>query len=663
MRVLTLLSCLLLLARSGGAQTCNTHGQTPETAFPVCGTSVFTQTTVPLCGGRTLPSPACSRDQLTDVNPFYYKFTCFEAGTLGFVITPKNNSSDYDWEVYDITGRKPGDIFNDGSLVVSSNWSGETGTTGASAQGNQIFVCAGTGKPLWSSMPQLVKGHEYLLLVSHFTNSQSGYDLEFKGGTAVITDPKAPGLQNATAHCNAQTIRLKLNKMMRCNSITASGSEFVILPNNTPVSSASPICGNGFETDSVEIRLARPLDPGNYQLAIRAGTDANTILDNCGNGVPEGELAPFKVDPTLPTRLDSIVPVGCAPNQLTLVFRKGVYCNTVAADGSDFVIQGPYAVGITRAVLNCQNGLSETITLELAAPMVDAGNFRVALRRNASGTVPTDECGNPIPLGAVNFTVADTVSAAFTYNIQYGCTTDSVQFNHPGTRGVNQWSWILDEGKTSTVRNPLALYNVFTTKNIRLAVSNGVCVDTADTKVVLENFLSLDFKATTEECPNEPVQFTSTAVGRGLRHRWVFGDGTTSSEAQPVHRFNAPLRTAAINVTYSVTDSFGCTRSVTKPITIYSSCTVHVPNAFTPGSDGRNDLFRPLNAFRIDGYEFIVYNRWGQEVFRTRDPKRGWDGRISGQLQNTGTYVWTLRYRELSTGTQMERKGSVVLIR
>lgn len=663
MRILTLLFCSLLLVLQGQGQNCSNPGQTPETAFPVCGTAVFTQATVPLCGGRALPSPACSRDGLTDVNPFYYRFTCFEPGTLGFSILPKNNTSDYDWEVYDITGRNPSDIFTDGSLVVASNWSGETGETGSGSRGTQQFVCAGFGKPLWSSMPQLIKGHEYLLLVSHFTQSQSGYDLQFKGGTAIITDPEPPALKGASAHCNAQTIRLKLNKRMRCTSLTASGSEFVILPNNHPVASASPICTNSFDTDSVEIRLARPLDPGSYQLAIRSGTDNNTMLDNCGNGIPEGQLAPFTVVPSLPTRLDSIAPVGCAPSELKLVFRKPVFCNTVAPNGSDFVVLGPYPVTITQAVLDCQNGLSETITLRLATPLVNAGNFKVVLRRNAGGGTPVDECGNPIPLGEVNFRVADTVDASFSRTITYGCDSNRVQFVHPGTRGVNQWSWQLDDGKTSTLRNPLVTYTSFDTKDIRLAVSNGVCVDTADIQLPLDNFLSLDFTAIAEECPNEPVQFNSVAVGRGLRHHWNFGDGTTTTEAKPIHRFVAPLRTGMLNVTYSVTDSFGCTKAVTKPIRIYSSCTVYMPNAFTPGSDGRNDILRPLNAFRVDGYEFVVFNRWGQEVFRSRDPKQGWNGQVQGVVQNTGTYVWTLRFRELNTGQVREQKGSVVLIR
>jgi gliding motility-associated-like protein len=665
MRLFFLLFLVGLLYVQAGAQQCNNAGQTPATAFPVCGTSVFSQATVPLCSGRSMPSPSCPGEGLADVNPYYYKFTCFESGTLGFSIKPRTNSDDYDWEVYDITDRDPNDIYTDGSLKVASNWSGEGGETGASAGGRSLHICSGFGKSVWSSMPQLQKGHNYLIMISHFTQTQSGYDLEFKGGTAVITDPEPPALAKAEAHCSGQTIRLRLNKKMLCNSLAANGSDFVIMPGNHVITGASSqFCSSGFDTDSIDIRLQSPLDPGTYQLQIRKGTDNNTLLDYCRTAIPDGQSLPFVVEPSLPTQLDSIAPVGCSPNQLQLVFRKPVFCNTIAANGSDFTITGPYAVAITGASGNCVGGVSKTITLTLATPMVNAGDFKVVLARNAGGGTIVDECGFEIPEGSVGFSVADTVSAAFTYAIQYTCDVDNIQFNHPGGRGITSWDWNLDDGQRSTVQNPVGRYTLFNTKNVGLAVSNGVCRDSTGLAIVLENALTVGFDMQfAEECPDEPVQFTSTAAGRGLVHHWDFADGATSTEAAPVHRFAAPLRTRNYEVRYTVTDSFGCTKTASKPISIFSSCTIYVPTAFTPGGDGRNDIFRPLNVVKVEGYEFVVYNRWGQEVFRSKDAIKGWDGTMGNIPQGTGTYVWMMRYREQNSGRQVERKGSFVLLR
>src|SRR5579863_1592610 len=79
------------------AQACTTAGQTPGTAFPVCGTSVFKQTTVALCENSAVPTYCNDNAPYTDINPYYYKFTCFTAGTLGFEVTPDTQSDDYDW--------------------------------------------------------------------------------------------------------------------------------------------------------------------------------------------------------------------------------------------------------------------------------------------------------------------------------------------------------------------------------------------------------------------------------------------------------------------------------------------------------------------------------------------------------------------------------------
>lgn len=87
--------------------------------------------------------------------------------------------------------------------------------------------------------------------------------------------------------------------------------------------------------------------------------------------------------------------------------------------------------------------------------------------------------------------------------------------------------------------------------------------------------------------------------------------------------------------------------------------TIDVPTAFRPA--GVNRLFRPL-VKNIDqnAYLFMVYNRWGQLVFETRDPLEGWDGRINGDIQQ-GIYIYQVTYRD-QTGTDAYKRGSVILL-
>ena len=666
-KVLALVSITLCSWFARGQAVCSNPGQTPSTAFPVCGTSVFTQNTVPVCGGRRLPSPSCSTDPIGDKNPFWYKFTCFQSGTLGFLITPKDLASDYDWELYDITGKDPNDIYIDGKLVVASNWSGEYGLTGASAAGTQRFVCAGGGKALFSSMPPIQAGHEYLLLISHFSNTQFGYDLSFGGGTAVITDTKTPRFEKAEASCGGNAIVLKMNKKIKCSSIASDGSDFFVTSGtSSPTSSAGIGCSVKFDTDSIEIKLNQFLQPGNYTIHVKQGADGNTLLDYCNQPVPASDAVDFSVAPVPFTPMDSIVPLKCAPNSIRLVFDKPIICNSIATDGSDFRLNGPYPVAISSAKGNCTGtgSGSNEIVLSLSQPLQRTGTFSLALQNGSDGNTIFNECGIQTPAGSsLSFSIQDTVSADFAYTIQYACTEDVVDFSHDGRNGVTQWRWNLDDNIARTGQNVQARYRVFDKKDIQLVVTNGFCTDTSRQSFILDNFLTADFVALEDHCHSEPVVFKSTSTGKIVSHSWQFGDGTSATGDTLNHVYAPPARTTAYVVRHTVTDIYGCSKSVDKKVNIYINCQIDVPNAFTPDSDSKNDILYPLNAVKAAQLVFKVYNRWGQLIFHTTDWKKGWDGKYNGQLQPGGTYVWTLQYTHRDTNQAIYKKGTTMLIR
>ena len=214
-KILTLIVFCFSIIIHSKAQTCTTLGQNPSTAFPVCGTTVFAQTTVPFCGGRSIPAPPCPRAPFSDKNPFWYKFTCFAGGTLGFLINP-NTPEDYDWQLFDVTGRNPDDVYNDASLIGALNWSAEYQPTGTSnSMGTSLRECDGPGVNTYSRMPTLITGHNYILLISHFTDTPNGYGLSFGGGTANITDPKEPHMESARAACDGTQTTIKLNKRIK----------------------------------------------------------------------------------------------------------------------------------------------------------------------------------------------------------------------------------------------------------------------------------------------------------------------------------------------------------------------------------------------------------------------------------------------------------------
>lgn len=644
---------------------CTTLGQNPETAFPVCGTDIFSMVDVPICGDRIVPG-RCNSYPYSDKNPFWYKFRCFTAGTLGFQIKPNTISDDYDWQLFDVTGKNPGDVYTNVSMFVACNWSGEGGITGAGTAGTSLVECDGFGVPVFSKMPTLVQGHDYILLVSHFSDSQSGYSLFFSGGTANITDPVNPSLLGARASCDGTHIGVKLNKDMKCSSLAADGSDFSVSPAVGNIISAEAIsCSSGFDMDSVVITLDAAIAPGNYTISIETGSDSNNLLDNCNRSIPPGQVLPVTVYPLVPTPMDSITRTKCAPSLLELVFRDQMDCNSIAADGSDFVLTGPAGITVTGASGNCgDNGLTTIVRVMLSAPITAAGTYKLMLKTGGDGNTLINECAVETPAGSsVNFSAADTVSALFSYQIRAGCVSDNVDFSHNGLKGVNSWKWSFDN-ISANAKDTTINYTVSGVRQISLAVSNGTCHDTASATIDLAPHVKAGFQAPVVICPGDPVDFVENSTGPVVTWQWSFGNGNVSTQQKPASQIypSANVR-RDFPLQLIVKGTTGCADTTSKIITAVGNCYIAVPKGFSPNNDGLNDYLYPTNAYKARDLLFRVFNRSGQQIFETRDWTNKWDGSFKGNPQDPGTYVWILQYNNIDTGKRFELKGSTVLIR
>ncbi|PWT71233.1 MAG: hypothetical protein C5B59_18485 [Bacteroidetes bacterium] len=88
----------------------------------------------------------------------------------------------------------------------------------------------------------------------------------------------------------------------------------------------------------------------------------------------------------------------------------------------------------------------------------------------------------------------------------------------------------------------------------------------------------------------------------------------------------------------------------------------HMPNAFTPNGDGKNDIIRPLISGDVARYRFTVYNRWGELLFESSELLKGWDGTFLHTPQPAGGFVWYCQYQLQGQALQTQ-KGTFVLIR
>ncbi len=593
--------------------------------------------------------------------------SCFIAGTLGFTIVPDEATANYNWQLFDITSTNPNDIFTNPNLFVACNWSSEPGETGASSIGNDLVVCSGSGQPLFSKMPDLQTGHTYLLMVVNQSSSPDGYQLSFTGGTASITDAVEPHLQQARVSCNGNSIIVRLNKQMKCSSLAPDGSDFIISGGATITAATPGDCSSPFGTDSIILSLSQSLSNGIYTLSIINGTDGNTLIDVCNRTIPIGESLSLTVAPIQPTLPDSVTAVACSPRQLELVFQKPIRCNSIATNGSDFVITGPQTVTISNVTTNCNNSFTTSvIRLQLSSPIATGGIYQVQLTTGSDGNTIIDECGLATPAGSsVSFTAGDTVSADFTYAIAPSCKENTVSFLPNSNSNITNWEWDFGNGRSSTLSSPVITYITTGQHTVRLIVSNSTCSDTSFQPISLSNQLIAAFEAPAIICPGDPLTLLNKSTGAIDYWQWSFGNGSSSSDEMPAPQFFLAGNAERFYTIQLIAGSnaMNCRDTAWQTVRVPVNCRIAVPSAFTPNNDGKNDFLYPVNAYKALDLDFKVFNRFGQLLFSTKNASGKWDGRVNGVEQNTGVYIWTLSFIHSDTGQRVFMKGATTLIR
>ncbi|HUB62224.1 MAG TPA: gliding motility-associated C-terminal domain-containing protein [Puia sp.] len=120
--------------------------------------------------------------------------------------------------------------------------------------------------------------------------------------------------------------------------------------------------------------------------------------------------------------------------------------------------------------------------------------------------------------------------------------------------------------------------------------------------------------------------------------------------------------TDSVRYLVTATSQYGCTGTGTVLVAVFKTPPdIFVPNAFTP-TGPTNNIFRPVPVGISSLKFFRVYNRWGQLVYYTTRIGDGWDGRVQGHLQDSGTYVWIVEGTTYE-GHTVFHKGTMILVR
>jgi gliding motility-associated-like protein len=227
---------------------------------------------------------------------------------------------------------------------------------------------------------------------------------------------------------------------------------------------------------------------------------------------------------------------------------------------------------------------------------------------------------------------------------------------------ITQWNWNFGDGSVSALQNPVHAYNSVGSKSVQFnSIASNGCQSVNISKTINIAFINVKTINDTTILPDFPLTVTSTWQSNSL--------STPLFNWSPVTGLNnpaipSPVTTIKDDITYVVTATIneGCNNSDTVNIKVFKGSAVYIPTAFTPNNDGKNDVLRPLYVGISKIYLFRIYNRWGQLIFSSVTPGEGWDGKVNGVPQASGTYVWMLKAEDMA-GKLYQLKGTSTIIR
>lgn len=445
--------------------------------------------------------------------------------------------------------------------------------------------------------------------------------------------------------------------------------------------------GINWQTDST----FNNLPAGTYSVKVRDASCTDSVIVTINQAFPD-----LLIDNT------TISAASCSGNpdgQITITVSGGNAPYSYSTDGVNFqsgnlfsLTSGIYAITIKdhNGCITSQNAtvpLNNIVTIDAGADtaICEGTSFIIPAASNAAGFVwsPAASLQNSNSLNptaspadtTIYYVTATTGICSRTDSIKIivwpapvadagtdiaECFGKTIQLN--GSGGVSYtWSPATYFITATNIANPL--FKATSTITYFLSVKDvrgckSLTTDDVHVKVTpaVKIFAGKDTIAAT----NQPVQLNAIEVGNAgvTQFRWSpasFLDNPAIAN---------PVATLPHDFTYIVTGTTpeGCEGVDEIFIKVYKGPEIYVPSGFTPDGNGLNDILRPIPVGIKEFHYFRMFNRWGQIVFSTQDPTKGWDGKINGIPQPTGTFVWMAEAVDYK-GNLLTRKGVVTIIR
>lgn len=245
------------------------------------------------------------------------------------------------------------------------------------------------------------------------------------------------------------------------------------------------------------------------------------------------------------------------------------------------------------------------------------------------------------------------------------CLYDTVSFENITTNSSRR-TWLLDGTELRDTNRILELQfdHIGNHELMLVAIGSNGCPDTT-TKVMEVRALpdaTITAYPQTNAAPISDPDFIFKGGAEGAaRYVWDFGYVDAYAEGR-YPKFTYPAVLADYKVLLKTYDTIGCYDTTTTTVKI-TTPDFMMPTAFSPNGDGLNDVFYIVNLSNHILKEFSIFNRFGQRLFYTVHPEKGWDGSYYEGQCDIGVYYYNIRYAIPGSDKEFMMKGDVTLVR
>ena len=255
-----------------------------------------------------------------------------------------------------------------------------------------------------------------------------------------------------------------------------------------------------------------------------------------------------------------------------------------------------------------------------------------------------------------------------------GCAPLLIAFENQSNHGAG-YVWDFGDDYMTSEESPVHVYDQPGIYNVSLTVigyegQEHTTVQYGSIEVFPSATAAFVFSPAQVIAPDEPVEFLNLSDEDATEFLWTFGDGMISTEENPTHTYTDP---GHYDVSLTANNVFNCPNTffMEHAIEAIVGGYMEFPTAFTPPNGGQtdgtydpmsydNDVFHP-HHMGITAYELVVFNKWGELIFRSTDANIGWDGYFQGQISRQDVYAWRAT-AQFSNGHKVTKAGDVTLI-